>query len=194
MDILDQEKLFYERFAALHNNPNLLSVFKSYGIAAFRRSSVLEGFEKFCWQHKFRGTCCVEIGTLKGLTAVILSQFFEQVVSVDVVNDPQKYEILELLGIKNVLYLNVADNAEKSRTIQGLTFDAAYSDGDHTNDAAADFALVERCGLVLMHEHWGAQPAVQALVARLGRGVVVADGKLALWRFASLSNSKKEDV
>ena len=42
-----------------------------YGPAAFRRSSVLEGFERFLKAQNFRGETCVEIGTLKGLTALV---------------------------------------------------------------------------------------------------------------------------
>ena len=61
--LLNAEKLFYERFQALHNDKTLLSVFRKYGIAAFRRSAVLEGFAKFVEANGFRGGRCVEIGT-----------------------------------------------------------------------------------------------------------------------------------
>lgn len=35
--LLNAEKLFYERFQALHNDKTLLAVFKKFGIAAFPR-------------------------------------------------------------------------------------------------------------------------------------------------------------
>lgn len=179
VDDLSEEKKFYERFWALLRNRDLMRVFETYGPEAFRRSSVLEGFEAFIDQNGFMGTTCVEIGTLNGLTAVVLARRFERVVSIDIVDSARKREIVDLLGIGNIDFVNVRDNAEKASIVDGLQFDAAYVDGDHTNDTATDFALVKRCGRVLFHEHWSAQPAVIDLVAGLNN--VVAAGKLALW-------------
>lgn len=178
--ILHAEKLFYERFYALHRDPVLLEVFKRFGIEAFRRSSVLEGFAEFLSENDFVGQRCVEIGTCKGLTAIVLSRHFEEVVSCDVAPDPDKHRIAAFLNIRNVQFVDVADNAEKASLIDSLDFDAAYVDGDHARDTKSDFDLVERCGRVLFHEHWPAQPAVVDLVKSL-RGRVVTKGKLALW-------------
>lgn len=179
MSPLDEEKLFYERFWALLNDRDLMAVFKAYGPAAFRRSSVLEGFESFIKARGFGGKCCVEIGTLKGLTAIVLARYFERVVTIDIVDDPLKREIAAMLGVHNVEFHTVTDNAEKAKRIALLTFDAAYVDGDHARDTESDFALVKRCGKVLFHEHWPAQPAVMALCGRLGK--VATQGKFALW-------------
>ena len=180
--LLDAEKLFYERFYALHRDPVLLAVFKRFGIEAFRRSSVLEGFSAFLSETNFNGKRCVEIGTCKGLTAFVLARHFEEVVSYDVAPDPDKHRIAASLGIRNVRFVDVENNAEKARLIGDLSFDAAYVDGDHARDTATDFALVERCGRVLFHEFWPAQPAVVDLVESLrARGRVVTKGKLALW-------------
>lgn len=182
MSSLDEEKKFYERFWALLSDAALMKVFAHYGPSAFRRSSVLEGFATFIKKHNFCGRTCVEIGTLKGLTAIVLARQFERVVTIDVKDDPQKVEIAQLLGVQNVEFVNVADNAEKAAVIRRLQFDAAYVDGDHTNDTETDFALVRRCKRVLFHEYWAAQPAVVRLVAQLDlNGCVVTEGKLALW-------------
>jgi hypothetical protein len=181
MNTLDQEKLFYERFWALHRDPQLVEIFKTYGIAAFRRSSVLEGFEEFIQQTGFKGHTCVEIGSLKGLTAIVLSRYFSRVISIDILDDPLKWEIASSLGISNITFLNVIDNEEKKRIIEGLEFDAAYSDGDHAHDAMSDFNLVRRCKRVLFHEFWDAQPNVVKLVGSLDSGTVTSKGKFALW-------------
>jgi hypothetical protein len=183
LSTLDQEKLLYERFWALLGDRQLMAVFEKYGPAAFRRSSVLEGFETFIKAHEFRGHTVVEIGTLKGLTAIVLARYFTRVVTIDVVDDPQKREIAEMLGIKNIAFVNVRDNAEKADVVAAVKFDAAFVDGDHARDTETDFALVERCGRVLFHEHWGAQPPVMKLVdgALCARGSVVTRGKWALW-------------
>lgn len=176
---LDQEKLLYERFAALHNDPQLMRVLDRYGIAAFRRSSVLEGFEKFIQAQDFRGKTIVEIGTLNGLTACVLARYFDRVVTVDIVDSPLKAEIAAMLDIHNIAFVNVRDNAEKADLIRAVQFDAAYVDGDHARDTESDFALVKRCGRVLFHEHWPAQPAVVKLAAGL-KGIKTS-GKWALW-------------
>jgi hypothetical protein len=179
MNTLNQEKLFYERFWALLNDLDLMRVFERYGPAAFRRSSVLEGFETFIKTHGFGGKTCVEIGTLKGLTAIVLARYFERVVTIDILDDPEKRDIAEMLGVYNVEFHTVKDNAEKAAIIARLDFDGAYVDGDHARDTESDFALVRRCGHVLFHEHWDAQPAVVSQVASLG--AVEIGGKFALW-------------
>ena len=179
MNTLDEEKLFYARFWALLNDADLMAVFKVYGPAAFRRSSVLEGLESFIKAQRFTGEACVEIGTLKGLTAIVLSRYFERVTTIDIVDDPQKHEIAASLGIRNINFITVKDNAEKAKVIECLDFDGAYVDGDHARETESDFALVKRCGRVLFHEHWPAQPAVMKLAGRLGN--VATQGKFALW-------------
>lgn len=180
-EMLDDEKRFYERFWALLNNRDLMAVFEKYGPAAFRRSSVLEGFEAFIDAQKFSGKTCVEIGTLKGLTACVLARRFERVVTVDIVDDPQKKEIAAMLDIHNIAFVTVRDNAEKAELIRAVQFDAAYVDGDHKNDSASDFSLVKKCGMVLCHEYWDAQPAVAATLRSNG-GHIATSGKFALWR------------
>lgn len=179
-DMLLDEKRFYERFYALHSDPVLLKVFEKFGIVPFRRSSVLEGFVKFIEFNGFTGETCLEIGTCKGLTAIVLSRFFDRVITVDIVDDPDKYAIAEFLEITNITFVTVANNEEKAAFIAAQTFDAAYVDGDHARDTQLDFDLVKRCENVLFHEYWPAQPAVVNLVDRLP-GRVVKSGKLALW-------------
>lgn len=179
-DLLSAEKIFYERFWCLLNDRQLMTVFEKYGPQAFRRSCVLEGFEAFIKAQEFKGKTVIEIGTLKGLTAVILARYFESVVTIDIVDDPQKREIADMLGVKNVTFLHVKDNAHKAVVCNTLDFDAAYVDGDHHADQAEDFSLVKRCGRVLCHEFWDAQPIVaETLKANGGR--VESKGKFALW-------------
>jgi hypothetical protein len=177
---LDEEKLFYERFWALHNDPVLLSVFKQFGIGVFRRSSVLEGFASFIKAKRFSGQRCIEIGSCKGLTALVLARYFDEVVSIDIVEDGDREAIANYCGVRNIRFVTVVNNEEKAAVINGLTFDGAYVDGDHARDTVTDFALVKRCGQVLFHEYWPAQPPVWNLVNSLGNAVT--HGKLALWK------------
>lgn len=180
-DLLNGEKLFYDRFYALHYDPQLLSIFKTFGISVFRRSSVLEGFGRFLLGTKFTGHRCVEIGTCNGLTAIILARHFDEVVTIDVEPNDIKRQLAAHCGVKNIQFVDVANNADKAAVINRLKFDAAYVDGDHARDTASDFALVKRAGRVLFHEYWPAQPDVWNLVNGLRDGRVVTEGKLALW-------------
>lgn len=179
MDSLIEEKKFYERFWCLLNDKDLMRVFEKYGPMAFRRSSVLEGFEKFIKETGLSGSTCLEIGTLKGLTAIVLARYFDKVITIDIIEDRLKYEIVDYLGIKNIEFINVRNNADKATIVKSMKFDAVYVDGDHTNDTQSDFDLVKHCGKVLFHEFWDAQPSVQALVDSLGE--VKQSGKFALW-------------
>lgn len=181
---LHEEKRIYELFRSLHDDPNLVRLFEGFGMPAFRRSSVLEGFDKFLRENNFRGERCVEIGTFRGLTAIVLSRYFDEVVSIDILNEPVKHELVQHLGITNVRFIDVADNEEKASVIQQLKFDAAFSDGDHAHDTQSDFNLVKRCGRVMFHEYWPAQPPVVELVDSLAKRAdsrVTIENKWALW-------------
>lgn len=182
MSELDEEKLFYERFYSLHRDPILTRVYEAFGIGVFRRSCVLEGFDAFIRRNAFTGKRVVEIGTCHGLTALVLSRYFAEVVTIDNTPSQKKHEIAAYLGIENISFIDVADNEEKSAVIRGIDFDAAFSDGDHARDTATDFSLVERCGRVLLHENWAPQqPVVELVNALRVHGHVEADGKWALW-------------
>jgi hypothetical protein len=185
----DLEKWFYahfpERFAALHDDAQLVRVYERFGLGVFRRSAVLEGFNAFLRNTGFGGRRCVEIGTCNGLTAIVLARYFDEVITIDIAPNDVKREIAAFLNVANIQFVDVKDNAEKAAVTKGLIFDGAFSDGDHNKDAAADFALVRRCGQVLMHEYWQAQPAVFDLVNNLPRtnpGEVITHNKWALWR------------
>ena len=178
-----------ERFHALvkdsakyfQNDAQMLSIFNRFGADAFRRSSMFDGLEEFIQSRKFRGKKCVEIGTFNGITALILARYFEQVVSIDVFPHTAKHVILEHVGVKNVRFIDVPDNAAKAQFLNEVEFDAAYVDGDH-GDAETDFALVRRAGRVIFHEYWEQQKPVWDLVNRLkADGTVDVEGKLALW-------------
>lgn len=180
---LADEKKFYDRFWALHSDPDLVAIFARFGYRAFRRSSVLEGFSRVIQSNAFRGRRCIEIGTCSGLTAVVLARHFDEVISIDVEPSEFKHEIIKYRGIQNVRFVEVKDNAEKAEVVRSVSsFDGAYVDGDHARDTQSDFDLVKRCGRVLFHEYWEAQPPVFNLVNDLrSQGSVVTDGKLALW-------------
>lgn len=179
---LRQEKLFYERFMALHRDPVLVRIYEAFGIGVFRRSCVLEGFDAFIRKNGFAGKRVVEIGTCNGLTAIILARHFAEVVTIDNAPNEKKYEIAQFLGVENVRFIDVANNDQKAAVIRGLDFDAAFVDGDHACDTETDFSLVERCGRVLFHEYWAPQqPVVELVDALRVHGHVETEQKWAIW-------------
>jgi predicted O-methyltransferase YrrM len=178
----EMEKQVGERLQIVLTDPALLAVHQRFGGAPFRRSSVFHGLAKFLTERRVSGRCCFEIGTWNGLTAAVLSRFFDQVVTVDIAHNPLRAEILDHLGITNVRCVDIRDNAEKAAIAKDLDFDFAYMDGDHAHDTESDFALVRRCGRVLMHEHWPFQKPVWDLVNSLPMEEVATGGAgLALW-------------
>lgn len=178
----DMEKQVGARVQIILQNPLLLSVFQKFGGQVFRRSSVFHGLEKILTDNCVHGKCCFEIGTWNGLTAVVLSQFFDQVITVDIVSNPLKHKIIEHLGIKNIRCVDIEDNAGKGTVLRGLEFDCAYLDGNHADDTESDFDAVKRCGRVLFHETWPAQSPVWSLVCALPGYQVVDNGcGIALW-------------
>jgi len=151
-------------------NPYMREILRAFGPAAFLRSSGTREFEHFLRANHVRGKTCLEIGTFHGVTAVLLSQFFERVISVSVDVSPSKLlkrDICAHLGIDKIEFHDARDNSEKKRIVDALEFDFAYVDGDHARDTASDFDLVRRCRHVLFHEYWPAQAPVWNLVNAL---------------------------
>lgn len=165
-----QGEITYGAFA----HPYFREVLRKFGKTAFGRASACMEFQDFltrimAMQPRRLGTC-LEIGTFHGITAILLAQHFDRVVSVSLDERPEKlfkHRICEHLGITNIEFHDVKNNEEKCRIINGLDFDFAYSDGDHAHDTHLDWKLVKRCGRVLFHEYWPIQPPVWNLVNSL---------------------------
>ncbi len=178
----EMEKQVGDRLQILLEDAALRSVYERFGGEVFRRSSVFHGLGRFLARQEVSGTLCFEVGTWNGLTAVVLSRFFERVVTVDIAHNAVKHQILEHLGIKNVRCFDITDNEDKAKLARQFVFDCAYLDGDHAHDTLTDFELTKHCGRVLFHEVWPFQPPVWNLVNSLAPHHVVRGGAgLALW-------------
>ena len=170
-------------------HPMMLKILRAYGRRAFARSSACQGFIGFLDRIKAGegGGVALEIGTYHGITALLLAERFDKVISVSVDDeDPGrllKRELAEFTGTKNIEFYDAKDNREKGEIVRALSFDFAYSDGDHMRDTIADWKLVNRCGRVLFHEVWPLQPAVWNLVNSLPPEEVTRcdDDILAYW-------------
>lgn len=161
-------------------NPALNKVLQQFGAEAFRRCSIMMEFEAFLRrvhaQLPKRRMTCLEIGTYNGMSAIVLAQYFDRVICVSVDDKPGellKHNIVKALGITNIRFFDCASNEEKAALVRDLDFDFCYQDGDHLNDTHTDFALVKRCGRVLLHEYWPLQPAVWNLVNALPQNEIL---------------------
>lgn len=176
------EKQVGERVQLVLSDPMLLSVFQRFGHEVLRRSSVFHGLRRFLLENEIRGARCFEIGTWNGLTACVLSDYFREVVSVDVHPTKLKHQVVQHLAIPNIRFVDVADNARKAEVAASVDFDFAYIDGNHVDDTEADFEMVKKCKRVLFHEVWPFQEPVWRLVHSLPSDEVIHGGYgLALW-------------
>lgn len=176
------EALVNERLHHILDDKDMLSLYQTFGAGIFRRSSIFHNLNRFLIKNNIKGKTCLEIGTFHGITAVVLSRYFEHVISVDVLDSKYKQPVLDHLGIKNVEFRLVADNTAKAELVKNLKFDFAYMDGDHENDTRLDWELTKGCGTVLFHEYWQEQPPVWDLVNSLPQHEVKIAGCLALWK------------
>lgn len=178
----EMEKRCQSRVITLLSNPTLYRVMQRFGIEVFRRSSIFMGLDEFLSANNISGKVCFEIGSWNGLTAVVLSRYFERVISVDIVNNPLKHEITKYLGIDTIRFLDIKNNKDKAKVAKEWEFDFAYLDGDHAADTEDDWKLVKHCQHVLFHECWRQQPPVWNLVASLPQLQVSMNGDgLAYW-------------
>lgn len=178
----DMEKQVGDRLNTVMCDPQLLSVYQRFGGEVFRRSSVFHGLAKILSDNNVRGKTCFEIGTWNGLTSVVLSKFFDRVVTIDIAHNQQKHDIIKHLGITNIECIDIQNNSAKAGIIADLDFDFAYLDGDHANDTEMDWELTKHCGRVLFHEVWPFQSPVWELVHSLDQDNVTYGGYgLAIW-------------
>jgi hypothetical protein len=95
----DVQGLVYQQFWSLMSNENLLrKIYAHFGYQVFHRSSVLEWFGPFIAGRAFKGKRCVEIGTRKGLTAIVLAGHFDEVVTIDIKPDEERQVIADYVG------------------------------------------------------------------------------------------------
>jgi hypothetical protein len=179
------EKQVGDRVQMVLSDAHLFSAYQRFGAEILRRSSVFHGLDRFMARRGVRGKRCFEIGTWNGLTAAVLSRYFDEVVTVDVAHRALKHDLLAHLGITNVKCFDIADNADKAQVWKRFRgdFDFAYLDGNHADDTMTDFELVRVCGRVLFHEAWPFQKPVHDLVfGMLPPDEVSTNGMgLALW-------------
>ena len=116
----------------------------------------------------------VEIGSHKGLSANVLAEYADRVVTIDV-KDWGKWNVAEE-KLHKVERIIISSEAEERAILDSLNFDFAFIDGDHHAEAVIkDFDMVRKCGRVLFHDYWfiGEENAINRdLGLKDGEGVI----------------------
>ena len=105
-------------------------------------------------QRSQRYSCVVEVGTARGMSAIILAHWADAVHTIDIYKSKWIPEIFAEAGVADRVFpIVVKDNAEKAEVIKGIAFDMANIDGSHIRpQVQIDFDLLKHCGLLLFHD------------------------------------------
>jgi hypothetical protein len=136
--------------------------------------------------------CGVEIGTFRGMSSVVMAHFCRTLISMDVAIHSDLPRVLEVVRLMDpdvharMCCLKVPDNDAKVALLSRLDFDFAFIDGQHSEgQTALDFAMVRKCGEVLVHDVRGDNNGimgVETFLDRLKEGTIEKHPPFALWR------------
>ncbi len=133
----------------------------------------------------FSATRLVEIGTARGISATLLSEVAQEIVTFDVISYPIRFELWKHFDIYNRISSYIVSNTLGIKLmLESMSFDAAFIDGNHTYDfITKDILIVKKCGKILFHDYdWpDVEKAIKELVACDG-GQVTVKNKFAVWQ------------
>jgi hypothetical protein len=102
----------------------------------------------------------LEIGTHQGVSAALLAEYAERVITVDVLPNPACLKVWDALGVTGRIESSVHQSqaGRDSQILSGAgQADLAFIDGSHLmRDLAYDFHLVIRggCKRIILHDYW----------------------------------------
>lgn len=145
---------------------------KKFGSEVFRRSTIPLEFGDVAIQRYMQRPpkikIALEIGTWNGIPAARMAQFCSKVITIDIEDRPEKYDIWKYMNVHDRIEFHLVSNeTEKEELIKTLDFDFCYMDGAHALYTYSDWMMVRKCGRVLFHEYWEKQPPVWDLVNSL---------------------------
>lgn len=105
---------------------------------------------------KAKPKIALEIGTFQGLTAVLISEYAEEVHTIDIVPYPIQDMIWNMFNCKYKIKNYVCKSSKKKKEIiDSIPFDFAYIDGCHMYESISfDYDLVKHCRNILFHDYW----------------------------------------
>jgi SAM-dependent methyltransferase len=150
--------------------PFVLKLYNAFGPKIFGRSVIPlcyseEIFDTVLFGKKF--DTILDIGTGNGIPAAYMAQYCRQVITIDIVDNPIRNDVLKLFGANSVYFIKVKTEGSKEDIIKDILFDFCYMDGAHSTYTYSDWMMVRKCGHVLFHEYYDGQKPVFDLVNSL---------------------------
>lgn len=175
-------------------DPAVMKLYDACGFTVFMRSVIpCSGGEIVIRDamQKCRPRVALVIGTNRGVSTAFVALHCEKVYTIDVIGSDIRPKIWKTLGVeKKIEDFVVPDNKAKYALIKRLSFDFAFADGDHANDAESDFEAVKKCGNVLVHEYWDASPVKAHMDSVREGGFVKMGGNFAFWQAKGVQTPK----
>ena len=97
----------------------------------------------------------VEIGTKYGVGTILPAHYAYHATTIDIRQRTEPLAVWNYFGVNHKInYAVIENDKEKEELLDGLDFDFAIIDGDHTYDGVAlDFERTKKGGRVLFHEY-----------------------------------------
>lgn len=109
---------------------------------------------------KIQRRTCIEIGTWNSVSACILGEFFDRVVTIDIAKQPLVESIIDFLGMREKVFPHIVKtDAEKidiiNREFKTGIVDMVFIDGGHSKSQLnIDWnATREKCAAILIHDY-----------------------------------------
>lgn len=115
-----------------------------------------EDLRYFLEKHKPKNV--IEIGTYQGVSAAIISEYADEVYTVDVEVKALLADILQYLEIKNVYFIPVENRKDEIKEIKDIfkmkKIDFVFLDGEHFNgELKKDYEMTKECSKILIHDY-----------------------------------------
>jgi hypothetical protein len=134
-------------------------IIKRFGIAALQISAVLdEPLMRHLLEQVGPIRCAIETGTHCGFSALILSDYADEVHTIDVADIPPRQDVFEwsAAGDLGITFHHVRNDEHKRQVIAdlGAKPDFAFIDGMHKSPGIeSDFEMLRHTGRLLFHDY-----------------------------------------
>ena len=146
-------------------------IIDKYGSGILTRSALnlKDGYEDLVYfLSKRKIKTAVEIGTFRGLTSCVISQYCDNLITIDIENGlvenyetrqlvkkyPRRKAIWKELDITNIRQVIINNNQEKADLLKDIEYDFVFIDGDHSYEGVKyDYELVKECNQILFHDY-----------------------------------------
>lgn len=120
----------------------------------------------------FKCDTIIEIGTYRGVSSAVLSEYAKRVFSFDVVEQSLRQTFMNYLNIDNVVFdivKNREDEIKKvSEVFENNKVDLCFIDGEHFDgELEKDFEMCKQCKTIIIHDYTKTFPEVYHFVNAL---------------------------